>query len=134
MKDQAFVDNVAAPNRRQFAGSLVAAATGVLLPAAAVAADRTEDKQAENFAIDPAIEPAIDPGLRPEGFSDADWDEVQARYSNLLRVYGQRLSSEERRRTVRILITNEHMLVSIRSFVVQNGDPSACTLRVYGPE
>ncbi len=130
MKDQAFVDNLAAPNRRQFAGSLVAAATGVLLPAAAVAADRTEDKQAENFAIDPAI----DPGLRPEGFSDADWDEVQARYSNLLRVYGQRLSSEERRRTLRILITNEHMLVSIRSYVVQNGDPSACTLRVYDPE
>jgi hypothetical protein len=130
MKDQGFLDNVAAPNRRQFAGSLVAAATSLLLPAAAAAADKAPDNtKAEDSAIDPELR-----RLRPEGFSDADWNEVQARYSNLLRVYGERLSSEEKRRTVRILITNQHMLVSVRSFVVQNGDPSACTLRLYDPE
>jgi hypothetical protein len=69
-------------------------------------------------------------GLRPEGLSAGDWDEVHAKYLNLLRVYGKRLSEEDKQRLIRILAANQQMLVSIRSFEVQNGDPSACTLRL----
>jgi hypothetical protein len=45
-------------------------------------------------------------------------------------VYGKRLSVDEKQRLKVILTTNQHMLVSIRSFEVQNGDTSACTLRL----
>jgi hypothetical protein len=69
-------------------------------------------------------------GVKPEGLSVEDWDEVHAKYSNLLRVYGKRLSAEEKHRLIAILTTNQHMLVSVRSFEVQNSDPSACTLRL----
>jgi hypothetical protein len=69
-------------------------------------------------------------GPKPEGLSTADWEEVHAKYSNLLRVYSERLSVEEKHRLVHILTTNQHMLASIRSFEVQNSDPSACTLRL----
>jgi hypothetical protein len=74
--------------------------------------------------------PTSELGVRPEGLSVEDWDEVQAKYSNLLRVYGKRLSAEEKHRLIAILTTNQHMLVSIRSFEVKNSDPSACTLRL----
>jgi hypothetical protein len=69
-------------------------------------------------------------GAIPEGLSAGDWDEVYAKYSNLLRVYGKRLSADEKHRLKVILTTNQHMLVSIRSFEVQNSDPAACTLRL----
>ena len=96
----------------------VLATAATLLPTAAVAKTSTV----------PAYEQHL--GSKPEGLSAADWDEVQAKYLNLLRVYGKRLSSKDRYRLIRILTTNQLMLVSIRSFELQNGDPSACTLRL----
>ncbi|QNI30284.1 hypothetical protein H7849_13960 [Alloacidobacterium dinghuense] len=110
--------NDGAVTRRRFAGSLVAGLAGTLCPIAD--GQTAKDGEAE-----------ANIGLKPDDMSVADWDEVRARYSNVLRVYGQRLSLEEKRKTVEILATNQHMLASIRSFVVQNGDVSACTLRVY---
>jgi len=71
-----------------------------------------------------------DVAAKPEDFSDQDWDEIQARYKNLLRVYGSRLSPSEKQHLLHVLITNQYMLKSIRSFVVQNGDASAITLRL----
>lgn len=67
---------------------------------------------------------------RPDGLSLTAWDEVQARYQNVLRTYGSRLSTQQRQVVLRVLVTNQHMLTSIQSFIVQNGDPSACTLRL----
>jgi len=69
-------------------------------------------------------------GDKPEDLSASEWEEVRTRYANVLRIYGARLSPEQKQRIVRILTENEHMLSSIRAFIVQNGDPSACTLRV----
>jgi hypothetical protein len=95
-----------------------AAAAVALLPTVAVAETNSISAAREHL------------GPRPEGLSAADWDEVYAKYSNLLRLYGQRLSAEEKHRLVAILTTNQRMLVSIRSFELQNSDPSACTLRL----
>jgi hypothetical protein len=97
----------AQPSRRQFAGTVLAAAAMSFLPATVEAQE-----------------------ARPDGLSAADWDEVQARYANLLRVYGERLSASEKQHAKRILITNQHMLASIRSFAVENSDTAASTLRV----
>jgi len=115
-------DDVGAVSRRRFTGGAVAIVASALCPVIAPG----EDKR------NPSV--GTDIGLKPEDLSVADWNEVRARYSNLLRVYGKRLSLEEKRKSVDILTTNQHMLASIRSFVVQNGDVSACTLRVYGPQ
>ena len=122
MHDQGSSGHATALSRRRFAGGAIAAAAAIALPPGAAAAD---DGKMQGSGSDP--------GPMPEGFSVADWDEVRTRYSNVLRVYGNRLSLEEKHRTVRILTTNQRMLASIRLFVVQNGDPSACTLRVFDP-
>ena len=67
---------------------------------------------------------------QPPDLSTEDWAEVQAKYANVLRVYGSRLSPDEKHRAVTILTRHQYMLASIRTFVVQNDDPSACTLRL----
>ena len=122
MPDQRLTENVEAVSRRSFAGAVLGAAAIALLPAGAAG-------ESKDVPV-----PEADLGVRPEGLSASDWDEVRSRYSNLLRVYGTRLSPAERRRTAHILTTNQYMLASIRSFVVQNGDPSACTLRIFDPK
>lgn len=69
-------------------------------------------------------------GTKPIDLSTAEWDEVQARFNNLLRVYGERLSPEQRHTLGNVLIGNERMLSSIRKFAIQNTDPAALTLRL----
>jgi hypothetical protein len=64
------------------------------------------------------------------GLAKSDWDEVQARLTNLVRVYGIRLSELERKRCLKILIANQQMLASIRAFAVQNSDAAALTLQL----
>jgi hypothetical protein len=122
MNKEVLSDNTESINRRSLARSVVAATAISLIPTFTSTAEKVTLASAANI------------GPKPEGLSGAEWDEVQAKYTNLLRVYGARLSEDEKRSLVNILTTNQHMLVSIRSFVVQNGDPSACTLRVYDPK
>jgi hypothetical protein len=105
-------------SRRSFAKATIGAAAVALIPAS------------EAIAQDKAKTPPATQEGKPADLSDADWNEVQSKYANLLRVYGERLSADEKRRALKILITNQYMLASIRLFVVQNGDPSALTLRV----
>ncbi len=81
-------------------------------------------------AAEPTGPPEIGP--KPPDLSLADWAEVRAKYENILRVYGSRLTPDEKRRAITVLTTHQHMLASIRTFAVQNQDPSACTLRLYG--
>lgn len=118
MDTQKFSNKIESLSRRHFAKDAAAVAAITLLPAVRGVAEQTA----------PSIEETLGP--RPEGLSATDWDEVHAKYSNLLRVYNERLSADEKHRLVNILTANQHMLASIRSFEVQNGDPSACTLRL----
>ncbi len=104
-------------SRRGFARNTIGAAAVALMPV--VEAEGQKSKAA-----------VTNVGEKPADLSDANWGEVQAKYANLLRVYSARLSQDEKGRLLRILTTNQYMLASIRKFVVQNGDPSACTLRV----
>jgi hypothetical protein len=112
-------ESVPVINRRWFSAGILAVASANLFPLEA-------DGQAKNSA---SGEPIFGPG--PEDLSAAEWEEVRARYNNLLRVYGTRLSADEQHHVLRILTTNQQMLSSIRSFALENGDPSACTLRIY---
>lgn len=58
--------------------------------------------------------------------------EVEARYSNAIRQYGERLSEEQRQRIRRILSANERMMSHIREFPLDNGDTPATVLKLEG--
>lgn len=118
MENPASQDRSVSFSRRSFGRRVVTAAAASVFPTVVVAEPRIGSTSVQHL------------GPKPEGLSDADWDEVYARYSNLLRMYGKRLSIEEKHRLVVILTTNQQMLASIRSFHIENSDPSACTLRL----
>jgi hypothetical protein len=67
-----------------------------------------------------------------EALSAADSAEVEARYNNAIRQYGDRLSDEQRQRMRRILTTNERMMAHIREFPLDNGDTPATVLKLEG--
>ena len=103
-----------AVTRRQFAGTLGSVLLGGALPALpATSFQGTQEGL----------------GSRPHLIEDADWQELQARYRNVIRVYGSRLSGAQRHSLGQVLTTNQRMLASIRAFIVQNQDVSACTFR-----
>ena len=66
------------------------------------------------------------------GLSDAENAEVEARYNNAIRQYGDRLSDEQRQRIRRILAANERMMSHIREFPLDNGDTPATVLKLEG--
>jgi hypothetical protein len=67
-----------------------------------------------------------------EALSAADSAEVEARYANAIRQYGDRLSDEQRQRIRRILTANERMMSHIREFPLDNGDTPATVLKLEG--
>ena len=75
------------------------------------------------------------PGGKPRdqaggGLTSDQTQEVDARLANVIRKYGNRLSEQQRLHLRRILTYNERMLVSIRTFPLQNGDPPASVLKI----
>jgi hypothetical protein len=103
-------------NRRRFT-KYVAGVLAASLPSGAYASQATTDFVA-------------DLGEKPNDLIQTEWEEVQSRYRNLLRVYGERLNAEQRHMLGSVLIGNERMLSSIRRFTTQNSDPAALTLRL----
>ena len=55
----------------------------------------------------------------------------EARYQQIIRRYGDRLSEEQRKRVRKILAYNEKLLAPIRSFPLNNGQPAATVLKFY---
>lgn len=68
------------------------------------------------------------------GLSPNQTQEIDARFNEVIRRYGDRLSDEQRRRVRRILMQNERMLAPIRDFEVKNGDTPATTLKLHVEE
>ena len=58
-------------------------------------------------------------------------DDIEARYQQIIRRYGDRLSEEQRKRVRKILVYNEKLLAPIRSFPLDNGQPAATVLKFY---
>jgi hypothetical protein len=79
----------------------------------------------------PAIASAP-PQQAGEPLSSADEADVEARYNNAIRQYGDRLSEEQRQRIRRILTANERMMSHIREFPLDNGDTPATVLKLEG--
>lgn len=64
------------------------------------------------------------------GLESEQAQEVEAKLSNIIRKYGDRLMFAQREHLRRILAYNEKMLASVRAFSLQNGDPPASVLRI----
>ena len=56
---------------------------------------------------------------------------IEARYQNIIRLYGERLSEPQRQRLRKILAYNEKLLAPIRAFPLDNGEPAATVLKFY---
>jgi len=109
-------------SRREFnfrlAGILAVAAPPAHLPEAAEHATKSGTST-------PSSSPASE-----EGLSQTEHGEVESRYQNVLRVWGHRLSNEQRERVHRVLVANTRMMQPMRAFPLDNGDPPALVLRV----
>jgi hypothetical protein len=78
-------------------------------------------------------EPEKSASISSDGLSNSgtvEGGEVEARYANALRTYGDRLSESQRQRLRKILEQNQRMLANVRKFPVQNADTPATTLRL----
>jgi hypothetical protein len=56
---------------------------------------------------------------------------VEAKYANVIRKYGDRLSPAQRTRARETLVSHQRMLMRIRDFALENGDAPATGLRLY---
>jgi hypothetical protein len=58
-------------------------------------------------------------------------NDIEVRYQQVIRRYGDRLSEEQRKRVRKILAYNEKLLTPIRNFPLDNGQPAATVLKFY---
>lgn len=84
-----------------------------------------------------ALVPAAVAAPSPQGrgqlspLPPADQSEVDAKFANVIRRYGDRLSEEQRNRVRTVLARHQRMLIRIREFPLDNGDAPATGLRLY---
>ena len=56
---------------------------------------------------------------------------MDAKFDNVIRQYGNRLTDEQRNRVRTVLARHQRMLMRIREFPLDNGDAPATGLRLY---
>jgi hypothetical protein len=83
----------------------------------------------ESAAKNPAAVTTSSP-VSEEGLSPAEQAEVESRYQNVIRRWGDRLSNEQRQRVHRVLVANARMMQPMHAFQLENGDPPAEVLRI----
>jgi len=64
------------------------------------------------------------------GLPPADQAEVDAKYANVIRKYGERLSEAQQTRSREVLVRHQLMLKRVRDFALENGDAPATGLRL----
>ncbi|HEV2424714.1 MAG TPA: hypothetical protein VGZ29_07800 [Terriglobia bacterium] len=111
-------------SRRGFARRAAAVVAISLSPASSLlSADSGSEPQ--TLAGIPAEDTKL--GMTFEQIRRAD-----ARLANVVREFEDRLSDQQRQRIRRILLYNEKMLSSVRSFHLENADPPASVLKCGG--
>jgi len=74
---------------------------------------------------------AAQDGRGPTPLDAAEQAEVDAKYANVIRKYGDRLSDEQRSRVREVLGRHQRMLRRVRTFALDNSDSPATGLRLY---
>jgi hypothetical protein len=87
----------------------------VALSSAGLAAQQNASREAARVAALPA----------------ADQAAVEAKYANVMRKYGSRLSAAQRERVQATLLEHQRKLMRIRDFALENSDAPATGLRLY---
>jgi hypothetical protein len=75
--------------------------------------------------------PLLDSEPRASGLPAGDEAAVNAKYANVIRKYGARMSAAQRVRTREILVEHQKMLKRIRDFALENNDAPATGLRLH---
>src|ERR1700730_15494985 len=112
MADPSFESKSRGVSRRRFGRrAALAAAAGILSSPALIA-----QRKATSASLPPA-----------------DEDAVTAKYANVIRMYGDRLSPSQRRRARETLVQHQHMLMRVREFSLDNNDAPATGIPL-GPQ
>jgi hypothetical protein len=61
----------------------------------------------------------------------ADQAEVDAKFADVVRKYGDRLSDDQKTRVRGVLSNHQRMLARVRTFPIENGDGPATGLRLF---
>jgi hypothetical protein len=77
----------------------------------------------------PAAEAAKPEVPQPPKLSAASQAEVEARYTEVLRKYGSRLSDDQRKDVHRLLVSQQQGLDQIRAFPLENWDEPATVFK-----
>ena len=67
----------------------------------------------------------------PPPLDEGEQAEVDAKFADVIRKYGSRLSDEQKTRVRNVLGRHQRMLARVRSFPLENSDPPATGLRLY---
>ena len=86
--------------------------------------------QPSSVARDSGTSHSSDQQSDETGLTPTQIQEVDARFNETMRRYGDRLSEEQRRHIRRILVQNQRVLAPIRDFALANGDEPATTLKI----
>jgi len=60
-----------------------------------------------------------------------DQSEVDAKFTDMVRKYGERLTEEQKTRARGVLGRHQRMLMRVREFPLENGDAPATELHLY---
>ena len=105
-------------SRRSFGRGTVGAALAAVVQPGVVAAD-------QEAPVSPTGQAPAASDLSPE-----QTQEMQARFNDVTRRYGDRLSGDQQGRIRRVLTQNQRMLAPVRAFPIENGDTPATTLKL----
>ena len=109
-------------SRRRFGRQAAIAAALSISPAKLLGT--TQDSSQETIAVANRQEHSAGGGATEQ------IPEVEAKLANIVRKFGDRLSTQQRDHLRRILAYNEKMLASVKTFSLQNGDPPASVLKL----
>jgi hypothetical protein len=122
-------------SRRRFTISAVAATAAIALPGQAVSAMPGEEQSAV-----PASQATPAPTLEQQAqeafakLSASAKAEVEMKFQNVVRKYGDKLSAEQKVDIRKVLAETQEGLESLRAFALANGDQPAAVFHIYRGE
>ena len=122
-------------SRRRFALGAAAATAAMALPAQVVSAMPAEEQAATApppQSGTPTLEQQAQEALAK--LSASAKAEVEVKFQNVLRKYGDKLSAEQKTDVRKALAENQEGLEALRAFVLANGDQPAAVFHIYRGE
>jgi hypothetical protein len=123
-------------SRRRFAIGAAAATAAMALPGGVASAMPTEE-QASAAPAQPSAVPATLEQQAQEAFAKLSASakaEVEMKFENVLRKYGDKLSAAQKSDVRKALAESQEGLEAMRAFVLANGDQPAAVFHIYRGE